>query len=62
MEEGSTAGENNERKGRVGEVVGDVGEFLAPTGLGGVMGNGEGRASDNLRTAMEAMEVGEERR
>ena len=61
MEEGSTVGEENERRGGVGAAVGYVGEFLVLIGLGDVMGMEEGRASDNIRTAMDSMDVGEDR-
>ena len=33
---------------------------MAPPGVGNVTGNGEYGARNNLRTAMEAMEVGKE--
>ena len=40
--------------------MGDVGEVPALPRVGNAMGNGEGRESNELRTAMDAMDVGEE--
>ena len=56
-EEGSIAGEDKEGRGRVASAVVDVGEMPASPGMRNVTDKGKGRASDELRTAMEAMEV-----
>ena len=57
-EEGSTTEEDNEGRGRVAVAVGDVGEIPAPSTVGNATGEGEGGIGNNLRTAIEAIQVG----
>ena len=56
LDEGSMAGEANKVRGRIVAAVEGMGEVLAPQGVRQAAGEGEGGASDYLRTAMEAID------
>ena len=58
LEEGSAAEEDNNGRVETTEVVGGVVEMPAPPSAGNATGQGESGASNKIRTAMEATEIG----
>ena len=56
-EEGRNVDESNDCRGETMVVVVGVEEVPPPPEVGNATGDGKGRASNNLRTVMEVMEV-----